>query len=121
MGIGSKSGKAAGSVLQQANNNLNESAFKAAKMRAMNQRRNLLEQEQAHLICGVSGNPGDGKTGLCLDCRTDEELDTHWIFVLSLLENYTKINVYPSIIVCLLGSTLLAFYYKLKKTFPKKD
>ena len=39
MGIGSKSGKAAGAVLQQANNNLNESAFKAAKMRAMNQRR----------------------------------------------------------------------------------
>ena len=39
---------------------------------------------------------------------------THWIFLLSLLEKYTKINVYPSIIVCLIGSTLLAFYYKLK-------
>ncbi len=56
MGIGSKSGKAAGSVLQQANSNLNESAFKAAKMRAMNQRRNLLEQEQAHLILNQHGD-----------------------------------------------------------------
>ena len=82
MGIGSKSGKAAGSVLTKANENLGESAFKLAKMRAMSQRKNLLEQEQAYLVCGVSGNPGDGKTGTCLDCRTDDELDSHWIFVL---------------------------------------
>ena len=38
---------------------------------------------------------------------------THWIFVLSLLEKYTKINVYPSIIVCLIGSTLLSFYFQV--------
>ena len=44
MGIGSKSGKAAGSVLQKANENLNNNSFKVAKMLAMNQRKSLLEQ-----------------------------------------------------------------------------
>ena len=41
---------------------------------------------------------------------------THWIIVLSLLEKYTKINVYPSVIICLIGSTLFSFYFKLKAT-----
>ena len=42
MGIGSKSGKAAGSVLSKANEELNNNSFKAAKMRAMNQIKSLL-------------------------------------------------------------------------------
>ena len=82
MGIGNKKGNAAGVVLDKAKDEAGMSVFKLAKMRAMNQRRNLLEQEQAHLICGISGNPGTGKTGIALDCRTEEEKETHWIFVL---------------------------------------
>lgn len=82
MGIGNKKGQAAGSVLETAKNEDGISAFKAAKLRAMQQRRTLLEQESAYMICGISGNPGTGKTGVALDCRTDEEKDTHWIFVL---------------------------------------
>ena len=76
MGIGNKKGNAAGSVLTQAKNEDGISAFKAAKLRAMQQRKNLLEQESAFMICGISGNPGTGKTGVALDCRTDEEKDT---------------------------------------------
>jgi hypothetical protein len=82
MGIGNKKGNAAGAVLEKAKSEDGISAFKQAKMRAMQQRKNLLEQEQTHMICGISGNPGTGKTGIALDCRTDEEKETHWIFVL---------------------------------------
>ena len=39
---------------------------------------------------------------------------THWVFVLSLLEKYTKINVYPSVVFCLIGSTILSFYFNVK-------
>ena len=38
---------------------------------------------------------------------------THWIIMLSLIEKYTNINVYPSLIVCLLGSTLMSFYFNV--------
>ncbi len=69
MGIGNKKGNAAGATLQAAKETNNESAFKQAKLRAMNQRKKLLEQEQAFLICGISGNPGTGKTVLAFDCR----------------------------------------------------
>ena len=82
MGIGNKQGKAAGAVLEQAKEADGVSAFKLAKMRAMQQRQTLLEQEQAYMICGISGNPGTGKTGIALDCRNDEEKETHWIFIL---------------------------------------
>ena len=34
------------------------------------------------MICGISGNPGTGKTGIALDCRTEEERETHWLFIL---------------------------------------
>tara|TARA_R110002167_G_scaffold235136_6_gene440435 strand:+ start:6098 stop:7021 length:924 start_codon:yes stop_codon:yes gene_type:complete len=82
MGIGDKKGNASTKVLDKAKDNDGLSAFKLAKQRAMLQRKNLLEQESAHMICGISGNPGTGKTGIALDCRTEEEKDTHWIFVL---------------------------------------
>jgi len=38
---------------------------------------------------------------------------THWIVLLSLLEKYTKINVYPSIVLCFIGSTILGLLYKI--------
>ena len=82
MGIGNKKGQAAGAVLEKAKETDNVNAFKLAKMRAMEQRKNLLEQESAFMICGISGNPGTGKTGLALDCRTEEEKKSHWIFIL---------------------------------------
>lgn len=82
MGIGNKKGSAAGETLQVAKENNSMNAFKQAKLRAMNQRKKLLEQEKAFLICGISGNPGTGKTGVALDCRTEEERENHWLFVL---------------------------------------
>ena len=77
MGIGNKKGSAAGATLEKSKDSDRESAFKAAKMRAMQQRQKLLEQEQAFLLCGISGDPGTGKTGIALDCRTKKELKTH--------------------------------------------
>ena len=82
MGIGNKKGSAAGATLEKSKDSDRESAFKAAKMRAMQQRQKLLEQEQAFLLCGISGDPGTGKTGIALDCRTKKELKTHWLFIL---------------------------------------
>tara|TARA_R110002012_G_scaffold321991_1_gene553226 strand:- start:1285 stop:2199 length:915 start_codon:yes stop_codon:yes gene_type:complete len=82
MGIGNRKGNAAGTVLKTAKEEDGLTAFKAAKLRAMNQRKELLEQETAFMICGISGNPGTGKTGLALDCRTEEEKKTHWLFIL---------------------------------------
>jgi len=82
MGIGDKKGSAAGAVLEQAKAGDRSSAFSEAKKRAMLQRQNLLEHSMAHLICGISGNPGAGKTGIALDCRTEEEKKTHWVFIL---------------------------------------
>lgn len=82
MGIGNRKGNASGTVLANAKEENNDSAFKKAKLRAMNQRKILLEQESSFLICGVSGNPGTGKTGIALDCRTEEEKKTHWLFIL---------------------------------------
>ena len=38
---------------------------------------------------------------------------TNWIIMLSLIEKYTNINVYPSLIVCLFGSTLMSFYFNV--------
>jgi len=82
MGIGNKKGNAAGSVLKNAKEESGLSAFKEAKLRAMNQRKKLLEQDSAFMICGISGNPGTGKTGIALDCRTEKEKETHWLFIL---------------------------------------
>ena len=81
MGIGNSKGTAAKS-LNAVKKNDDESAFKAAKAKAFGQRRRLLEQETAHMICGISGDPGTGKTGMAIDCRTEEEKKTHWVFVL---------------------------------------
>jgi len=80
MGLGNKKDKATG--VATAKNEEGMTAFKRAKLRAMNQRKELLEQESAHMICGISGNPGTGKTGIALDCRTEEERETHWLFIL---------------------------------------
>ena len=65
MGIGNKKGSAAGATLEKSKSNDRATAFKEAKMRAMQQRQKLLEQESAFMICGVSGDPGTGKTGVC--------------------------------------------------------
>ena len=72
----------ASSILTKVNEEEKQGAFAKAKARAFNQRRNLLAQESAHMICGISGDPGTGKTGLALDCRTEEERKTNWVFVL---------------------------------------
>ena len=72
----------ASSILTKVNEEEKQGAFARAKARAFNQRRNLLAQESAHMICGISGDPGTGKTGLALDCRTEEERKTNWVFVL---------------------------------------
>ena len=82
MGIGNRKGNAAETVLRTAKEEDGLSAFKRAKLTAMNQRKKLLEQETAFMICGISGNPGTGKTGIALDCRTEEEKETHWLFIL---------------------------------------
>ncbi|WP_290625274.1 hypothetical protein [Altibacter sp.] len=77
-----KTGKASNRLLKQVKEEDQLGAFAKAKARAFQQRRNLLAQESAYMICGISGDPGTGKTGLALDCRTDEERETHWVFVL---------------------------------------
>ena len=59
-----------------------KSAFASAKAKAFNQRKRLMENESAYMLCGISGDPGTGKTGLAIDCRTDEEKETHWVFIL---------------------------------------
>ena len=81
MGIGNSKGTAAKS-LKAVRKTDDADAFKMAKAKAFNQRKHLLEQESAHLICGISGDPGTGKTGMAIDCRTEEEKKTHWVFVL---------------------------------------
>jgi len=82
MGIGNKKGTAAGMLLEETKAVDKLNAFQEAKMRAMQQRQKLLEHQQAHMICGISGNAGTGKTGIALDCRTEEEKKTHWVFIL---------------------------------------
>ena len=59
-----------------------KTAFAVAKARARGQRKKLLEHQHTFQICGISGNPGTGKTGVALDCRTEEEKETHWVFIL---------------------------------------
>ena len=59
-----------------------KSAFIEAKRNAFMQRKKLIEQQSGYLLCGISGDPGTGKTGLSIDCRTEEEKDTHWVFIL---------------------------------------
>jgi len=66
MGIGQKKGKAAGTVLETAKKDEGMTAFKRAKLRAMNQRKELFEQQSGFMLCGISGDPGTGKTGLQL-------------------------------------------------------
>ena len=46
-------------------------AERRAKMHEQIKRRMQLETN--HLICAVLGHPGTGKSGSCMDCRTDEE------------------------------------------------
>ncbi len=72
----------ASKILSSVNEEERNTAFAKAKARAFAQRKSLLEHEFAYMICGVSGDPGTGKTGICLDCRTEEEKKTHWVFVL---------------------------------------
>jgi len=81
MGITSSKGMAA-KGLKEVKNVDEASSFAAAKAKAFTQRRELLKQESAYLICGISGDPGTGKTGMAIDCRTEEEKETHWVFVL---------------------------------------
>lgn len=82
MGLGKSKGTAAGSTLQQIKKTSATASFAAAKRKAMLGRKERLEQETSYLICGISGNPGTGKTGIALDCRTEEEQQTHWLFIL---------------------------------------
>lgn len=41
---------------------------------------------------------------------------SHWIIILSMIEKWTKIYVYPSVIFCFIASTLLGLWYKLTFT-----
>ena len=66
----------ASKILSSVNEEERNTAFAKAKARAFAQRKSLLEHEFAYMICGVSGDPGTGKTGICLDCRTEEEKKT---------------------------------------------
>ena len=76
-------GKGKASTLEkEAKNEDNKTAFANAKAKAFNQRKRLLENNAAFMLCGVSGDPGTGKTGLAIDCRTEEEKETHWVFIL---------------------------------------
>ena len=59
-----------------------KNAFINAKREAFMQRKKLIDQQSGYLLCGISGDPGTGKTGLSIDCRTEEERDTHWVFIL---------------------------------------
>lgn len=81
MGIGNSKGTAS-KTLSAVKKEDDKSSFAAAKAKAFTQRRQLLNQESAYLICGISGDPGTGKTGMAIDCRTEEEKKTHWVFVL---------------------------------------
>ena len=74
-------GKASG-LVKNAEKEDNLTAFANAKAKAFNQRKRLLENNAAFMLCGISGDPGTGKTGLAIDCRTDEEKETHWVFIL---------------------------------------
>ena len=81
MGIGNKKGNAS-KLTTVAKVEDDKNAFAAAKARARSQRKKLLEHQHTWLICGISGDPGTGKTGVALDCRTEEEKETHWVFIL---------------------------------------
>jgi hypothetical protein len=72
----------ASNLVNNAKEEDNKSAFANAKAKAFSQRRKLLENNAAFMLCGISGDPGTGKTGLAIDCRTDEEKETHWVFIL---------------------------------------
>ena len=72
----------ASTLVKEAKNEDNKTAFANAKAKAFNQRKRLLENNAAFMLCGVSGDPGTGKTGLAIDCRTEEEKETHWVFIL---------------------------------------
>lgn len=41
---------------------------------------------------------------------------SHWIFILSIIEKWSKISVYPSVIFCLIVAISIAFFYKLRVT-----
>ena len=72
----------ASNLVSKAKEEDTKSAFASAKAKAFNQRKRLMENESAYMLCGISGDPGTGKTGLAIDCRTDEEKETHWVFIL---------------------------------------
>ena len=41
---------------------------------------------------------------------------SHWIFILSIIEKWSNISVYPSIIFCLIVAIITALFYKLRVT-----
>ena len=85
MGIGQKtvkgeatSGKTSAAKMSADINSM----YETMKLRMKEQRDEMLDREKSYLVCGVSGDPGCGKTGICIDCRTEEEKKTDWVFIL---------------------------------------
>jgi len=49
--------------------------FKEQKRKILAQVKARIDRDRTHLLCSITGNPKVGKTGLALDCRTQEEID----------------------------------------------
>ena len=49
--------------------------FQIQKEKILQQIKNRLERDRAFLYCSVTGNEKVGKTGIGLDCRTEEEIE----------------------------------------------
>jgi hypothetical protein len=49
--------------------------FQEQKEKILAQVKARISRDRTHLLCSITGNPKVGKTGLALDCRTQEEID----------------------------------------------
>ena len=86
MGIGktaSKDGKAISKQTEdKVNSRVSIDVYDQMKLRMKAQRDEMLERESSFYVCGISGDPGCGKTGTAIDCRTEEQKKTDWVFIL---------------------------------------
>tara|TARA_R110000744_G_scaffold375_3_gene1410 strand:+ start:12014 stop:12907 length:894 start_codon:yes stop_codon:yes gene_type:complete len=60
-----------------------ETRYQMNKRRILTQRKRDEEKRQTYLICSISGEAKIGKSGIALDCRTEEEIKEGWtVYVL---------------------------------------
>lgn len=49
--------------------------FAETKKRILAQIQERLDRDRSHLLCSITGNPKVGKSGIAMDCRTEEEIE----------------------------------------------